>query len=163
MLVDQYIAGLGNQDLRRHVQFAHPPSFDKAISLALEFEAFEGVQFGSRKPMNEDVPHVRSVSHTSGNTDEAVRELRATVESLSRSIQKLTTNKEAPTIENRLKKKINCYTCGLEGHISRNCPNRERSEEEHLSDKFQESKKESDRSLNRNGLSRRPNSQPNRM
>jgi hypothetical protein len=143
------------------VQFAHPPSFDKAISIALEFEAFKGIQFGCRKPMNEDVPHVRSVSHTSGNADEAVRELRATVENLSRSIQNLTANKEAPTHE-RGKRKMNCYTCGLEGHISRNCPNRERSGEEQLSTN-QESKKESDRSLNRNGLSSRPNSQPSRM
>ena len=39
MLLDQHIADLDNQ-LRRHVQFTHQQSLDKAISLALEFEAF---------------------------------------------------------------------------------------------------------------------------
>ena len=38
------INGLCISKITRHVQFAHPASLDRAISLALEFEAFEGVQ-----------------------------------------------------------------------------------------------------------------------
>ncbi|CAC5394892.1 unnamed protein product [Mytilus coruscus] len=42
--------GLGSAELKRHVQFAHPTTLDRAISLAVEFEAFEGAQIYPRKP-----------------------------------------------------------------------------------------------------------------
>ncbi|CAC5404154.1 unnamed protein product [Mytilus coruscus] len=52
LIVEQYISGLGSAELKRHVQFAHPTTLDRAISLAVEFEAFEGAQIYSRKPKN---------------------------------------------------------------------------------------------------------------
>lgn len=42
LIIDQYISGLGDLEIKKYVQFAHPSTFDKAISLAVQFEAFEG-------------------------------------------------------------------------------------------------------------------------
>ncbi|CAC5408205.1 unnamed protein product [Mytilus coruscus] len=57
LIVEQYISGLGSAELKRHVQFAHPTTLDRAISLAVEFEAFEGAQIYPRKPKDlEELP-----------------------------------------------------------------------------------------------------------
>lgn len=40
LIVEQYISGLESAELKRHVQFAHPTTLDRAISLAVGFEAF---------------------------------------------------------------------------------------------------------------------------
>ena len=34
LIVEQYINGLTNPEMKRHVQFAHPNTLDRAISLA---------------------------------------------------------------------------------------------------------------------------------
>ncbi|KAK3090931.1 hypothetical protein FSP39_015821 [Pinctada imbricata] len=41
-IIDAYINGLGNHELRKHVQFSHPKTLEQAIALATEYEAFEG-------------------------------------------------------------------------------------------------------------------------
>ena len=40
--MDQFITGLDRPELKRHVQFGHPRTLNEAISLAMEFESFEG-------------------------------------------------------------------------------------------------------------------------
>ncbi|CAC5411257.1 unnamed protein product [Mytilus coruscus] len=57
LIIEQYISGLANPELKRHVQFSHPTTLDRAISLALEFEAFEGSQTSPmiKKPQDEDL------------------------------------------------------------------------------------------------------------
>lgn len=39
-IVDQFIFGLGDIDLQKHVQFRHPSTIEKAIGLAIEYESF---------------------------------------------------------------------------------------------------------------------------
>ena len=82
MSLDQYIAGLDNQELRRHVQFAHPQSLDKAISLALEFEAFNATQLGSSKPTDQiyQIGAVRMGQKQDDVRDSQIDQLRKTVE-----------------------------------------------------------------------------------
>lgn len=59
IIVEQYINGLGSQEIKRHGQFAPPTSLDRAISLAREFEAFEGDQNKTpRKPKDTEFQSV---------------------------------------------------------------------------------------------------------
>ena len=52
-VLDQFRIGFGNIDVQRHVQFGHPRDLNAAISLAIEFEAFEaGTKDKLRKPTN---------------------------------------------------------------------------------------------------------------
>ena len=62
LIIEQYISGLGNPELKRHVQFSHPTTLDKAISLAVEFEAFEGSQNVFRKPKDDETAQIRAVT-----------------------------------------------------------------------------------------------------
>ena len=43
MLIDQYLAGLDNQELRRHVQFALSQSVYMTLLLVLGFKHFDGL------------------------------------------------------------------------------------------------------------------------
>lgn len=49
-VIDQFIYGLGDIDLGKHVQFNHPSTIDKAIALAVEYESFVGKCDERRKP-----------------------------------------------------------------------------------------------------------------
>ena len=40
-VLDQFVNGLGNSEIRKHVQFAHPRNLHEAIYLATEYECFE--------------------------------------------------------------------------------------------------------------------------
>ena len=54
-LVEQFIGGLSNTELQKHVQFGHPETLDRAISLAGEYVAFQGApleRFGSQKTLS---------------------------------------------------------------------------------------------------------------
>ena len=49
-MIDQYIQGLGNFDLQKHVQFLHPRTLDIAISSAVEYAALQGSLDSSKPP-----------------------------------------------------------------------------------------------------------------
>ena len=55
-VMDQFVAGLSNHDLRKHVQFGHPKSLNEAISLAIEYEAFDSSSKDKvRKPISGEI------------------------------------------------------------------------------------------------------------
>ena len=47
-VLDQFTIGLGDVEIRKHVQFGHPRDINAAISLAIELEAFESMNKTSR-------------------------------------------------------------------------------------------------------------------
>ena len=49
-VIDQFITGIGNFELQKHVQFGHPKSINAAIGLATEYEALEGSVDKVKKP-----------------------------------------------------------------------------------------------------------------
>ena len=49
-VIDQFITGIGNYELQKHVQFGHPKSINAAIGLATEYEALEGSVDKVQKP-----------------------------------------------------------------------------------------------------------------
>ncbi|CAC5372841.1 unnamed protein product [Mytilus coruscus] len=53
-VIDQYIHGLNNHELKKHVQFHHPQTFIQAIAFASEFEAFLGSSDRIFKPEGTD-------------------------------------------------------------------------------------------------------------
>ncbi|CAG2236597.1 unnamed protein product [Mytilus edulis] len=53
-VIDQYIHGLNNHELKKHVQFHHPQTLIQAIAFASEFEAFLGSSDRIFKPEGTD-------------------------------------------------------------------------------------------------------------
>ena len=42
MIFEQFLAGMGEGDVKRHVVYGHPASLQDAVALAEEHDAFEG-------------------------------------------------------------------------------------------------------------------------
>lgn len=51
-IVDQFIVGLGDIDLQKHVQFKHPSTIEKAIGLAIEYESFVSNFVANQMPVS---------------------------------------------------------------------------------------------------------------
>jgi hypothetical protein len=54
-IVDRYIHGSGNSELKKHVQFRHPKALAQAIAYAAEYEAVEGPLDIPKKPSDDRV------------------------------------------------------------------------------------------------------------
>ena len=95
-VMDQFCAGLGNIDLRRHVQFGHPKTLNDAISLAVEYEAFDSNCKDRIKKPTVRQGEVFQVQDTTGP--------------------------EVGSGSSWDKGKIQCFYCKQLGHFKRECP-----------------------------------------
>lgn len=83
-IIDQFINGLGNHELQKHVQFRHPRTLHEAIGLATEYEALEGSIDRIKKPSNE----VETVAPIITNKDNQKLSSNVTLEQISQLIDK---------------------------------------------------------------------------
>ena len=102
-VLDQFTMGIGNIELQRHVQFGHPNSLNEAISLAIEFEAFEA---GRRidKPINRE-PELYTV------TAEITQNSQQNDNSTQRNVNDANNSSS-----------VTCFYCKKPGHMVRECP-----------------------------------------
>lgn len=115
-VMDQFQNGLSDKDMKRHVQFGHPKSLHEAISLAVEFEAFEGGSKGLRKPKLGEVCNIDS-------KPTEVELLRKEITSLKNLVQnKIDDSKsDYQNKDDNNRSEIECFYCKKKGHIKRYC------------------------------------------
>ena len=107
---DQFVMGLSDAEMRRHVSLSHPETLDKAITLATEFEV---ISQSIRVPFPQKPKPVSAVQDTaspSANDEILTQVLEA--------IHKLSQNQSRPR---RGQHNIRCYECQELGHVKRHC------------------------------------------
>lgn len=162
LTVEHFVIGLGCHELKRYVQFSHPKTLDRAISLALEIESFEGSQ---DTPRNIEKPHVgyaRAVlPPVDKNDNNSHVNLEKLEESIQQMIQKTLKSMEFKGHDGPYERRPNgrgrhqeivCYACNETGHIR--CPKK------NSKPKNNNGTHNDNRHLNENGLSPRPQAQP---
>ena len=99
-VMDQFGIGLGNLELRRHVQFGHPRTLNEAISLAVEYEAFEPSSGDRvRKPNVGPMGGVCSMSKENTESKQ-LQNLRNEVAAMSKTIQTLQNTQARNHVQN---------------------------------------------------------------
>ena len=120
LAVDQFIAGLGDQAMRRHVQFNRPVSLDAAISLAMEYEAFEGTWCSRRAKIGEE-GRVMAFGGDAPQSSE-LADLRNALDDVKRQLdQQRRPNQQQRQQQQQERREPRCYNCGELGHIARSC------------------------------------------
>ena len=127
LVLDQFVMGLVNIELKRHVQFGHAKDLNQAISLAAEFEAFDQKSlYKTFKPANSVMSIEPNSKNQSNNSD--LKELCASLQDNTKELRNWKQMSNSDPVkakvnpEKNLRKIIRCYYCNEEGHIQRNCP-----------------------------------------
>lgn len=127
--IDQFIHGLGNRELRKHVQLRHPTSLAAAISYAVEYEAVDQQINIENKPT-----HVRfNLNQESGcksvlpESDIAAKDkqLSDLLKNLNTLLTKLSVSPDSRSRSRspspKTKSKVECYQCHGFGHYAADC------------------------------------------
>jgi hypothetical protein len=120
-VMDQFVTGLGNIDIRKHVQFGHPAN--TAIALAVEYEAFDtNCKDKFRKPANNQGEVLLMGQYSNNNAPQR---------SNYNAPQRSNYNRTPRDYSN-----LRCYYCKECGHIQRHCPKRQSDEKAAEQPKF---------------------------
>ena len=112
-VLDQFMQGLNTVEIRGHVTFGHPKNINEAISLAIEYEAFQaGNKDKLRKPINK-TGELCTLSSSSDKTNDQNSEKKPSWQ--SRNNDQSDRNKKSD------KSNVECHYCKNKGHYIRDC------------------------------------------
>ena len=117
IIVDQFLQGLVDMDMRRHVSLAHPSSLDQAVSLATEYEV---ITQSLKTPQFHKPKQVAAVKE-SGETNNA-KTLQTLVGAINKQTRQLNTLVKPESAKSWTSGPVVCFACQQEGHIARYCP-----------------------------------------
>lgn len=96
-VIDQYLNGLGNYELKKHLTFKHPQTLQQAISCASEYEAIEGpldkIRVPTFCPVSESGDKVLAVKQKSKKVEEKEDLESILSRLLDEKLEKLSTEK----------------------------------------------------------------------
>ena len=124
---DQFIDALMDDELRLRVAQARPTSLRAALGTALELESFSLAARRRSRPvraLDGPLPDKQVGSHHEETTESESR-LLGELKEITNEMRNFV--REVHKREQRMKSKKKCWFCDSEGHLQRECPKREQS------------------------------------
>ena len=92
-MVDQFVYGAGDHEMKKHIQFKHVATLDEAITAAVEFEACDGSRSQVRKPLPETEHPSQQIAaiktEDKDNVTEQLSVLTKSVQDLAKAVEKI--------------------------------------------------------------------------
>ena len=139
-VLDQFVIGLNNHELKRHVQFGHPKNLNEAIALALEYESFECgdskfklkpakcYTIGDKDNQGAENQVLRDICSMVQNSTKELQSLKKVVEKSSHDSGKSQGQSQGSGRSNQNTRNrpdlstVQCFKCKGYGHYQKYCP-----------------------------------------
>ena len=113
LIVDQFLQGLADAEMRRHISLTHPSGVDQAVGLATEYET---VSQSIRTPQTHKPKQVAAVKGTKESDTSLVLQK---LDQLLGCVQPKTEQPRTERPRYRNWSLVVCYRCGQTGHIAK--------------------------------------------
>ena len=128
---DHFIHGLSSNDMKKHVHFKHPKTLDEAITLAVEYEAFESsieIPMQTTVLCNAIKRSYKAPDKPSTDRNESILALANVItEGFQKLAELICKMQKRPPFRHRYKP---CRKCGKKGHPHYKCPNEQHGQGE---------------------------------
>ena len=130
-LVNLYINGLNDKELKRHVYLCKPGSLDGAIKIAATYEGFDEkpridprCEKYMKKPKGSDINVVSTSTEAKneGLTNDLLKTFEKAISGLTERLEKLEKGRTFGSKPRKDKSTIECFRCKKMGHYSSECP-----------------------------------------